>query len=175
MHFLEIWPGCIRMLKYIQNTQWGEIHLNFNLRFHKKCKVGTLYILKQWDLIFDWSNQLVSFDDHEVIWKVNRYFSDMFRSANRWFEIVYTVTQTKTIFSLDKKPHTLIIHATFHLWAKMRLQNKFDSHGDLHDSCKVCTMLSRKWQNLAESCVYDQCVRLFYPKRRFFLFEWMRT
>ena len=22
--------------------------------------------------------------------------------------------------------------------------------------------------NLAESCVYDQCVRLFYPKRRFF-------
>ena len=61
------------------------------------------------------------------------------------------------------------------IWAKMQLQNKFDPHGDLHDSCKVCTMLSRKWQNLAESCVYDQCVRLFYPKRRFFLFEWMRT
>ena len=50
----------------------------------------------------------------------------------------------------------------------MRLQNKFDPYGDLHDSCKVCTMLSRKWQNLAESCVYDQCVRLFYPKRGFF-------
>ena len=49
------------------------------------------------------SNQLVSFDDHEVIWKINRYFSDMFRSVNRWFEITYAFTQTKKIFSLDKK------------------------------------------------------------------------
>ena len=30
------------------------------------------------------------------------------------------------------------------------------------------------WRNLAESCVYDQCVRLFYPKRRFF-FVWVNA
>ena len=71
-----------------------------------KNNVTYLNILKQSDLIFDCrqkSNQLVSFDDHEVIWKVNRYFSDMFRSVNRWFEITYAFTQTKKIFSLDKK------------------------------------------------------------------------
>ena len=56
-----------------------------------------------WLMEYSKSNQLVSFDDHEVIWKVNRYFSDMFSSANRWFEITYAFTQTKKIFSLDKK------------------------------------------------------------------------
>ena len=148
-------------------------------------------------------DQLVSFDYHEVIWKVNRYFSDMFWPLNCWFKITYPFTQSKKIFCMDKKaahinhsrnfPPDFLRSLVFFdwkeffnplspvasdmtedivkfifFWAKMQLQNKFDPHGDLHDSCKVCTMLSRKWRNLAESCVYDQCVRLFYPKRRFF-------
>ena len=44
-------------------------------------------------------------------------------------------------------------------------------YGDLHESCKVCTMLSRKWWDLAENCKYDPFSRLFYPKRRFFCFN----